>query len=472
MFNDFIWQNYLDAGGRDLVALFEEGLAGRTGGDFAARLQDLAANWCPDGRAGAELARDLEALAADLTDPEAAFPIGVLPFIENVGRSYTFQDIMDDLWQGLTDYDDLEEGEAFGEFSAGLAYYTTFLAVSFPGFCLPWYFKYSYAFFEALAEAFDIELFDLPEREDYHGRVWYYAALCQSLYVFRQDQGLSMAELCAFLYDFAPRYLGGCQALLAPNLPQAQAGWLGALGDPAFDPEAQGGVRFCTGTRGLRTGDLVLGRGPEGEADKAWRCLTGSFIDPFFAFYYEVYIGQARDIEPIAYRDLDHADSAWARPLAPDLCARLLPAWDYDASAPEGQRTGRQVEASRLLPLLEDLGYDRADLAWGRLVAGEEGRVFLPCLMVGPRQEADLVALCRRSLAGDRLERARSQAADLARLADAAYALVAGREGFALVSQDSDYNEILLRYSWQDLEDNDRFFILARHIGKGYVARD
>ena len=58
-----------------------------------------------------------------------------------------------------------------------------------------------------IADAFSIELPKLPKRFDYKNRCLYYWNLCETMYSFKNQNGLNTEELCAFLYDFAPKCL-------------------------------------------------------------------------------------------------------------------------------------------------------------------------------------------------------------------------------------------------------------------------
>ena len=70
------------------------------------------------------------------------------------------------------------------------------------------YFKHNFNVLNLIADEFDIDLPSLPKRKDYEGRFDYYGKICKVLHNFRIKNNMSTYELCAFLYDFAPKYIG------------------------------------------------------------------------------------------------------------------------------------------------------------------------------------------------------------------------------------------------------------------------
>lgn len=50
---------------------------------------------------------------------------------------------------------------------------------------------------------------ELPSRRAYKDRFALYYNLNAILKAYREEQEWSSAELCAFLYDFAPKFVGG-----------------------------------------------------------------------------------------------------------------------------------------------------------------------------------------------------------------------------------------------------------------------
>lgn len=76
-----------------------------------------------------------------------------------------------------------------------------------PEFFFPNIFIYHFFELNKIADFFDIELPPIPKKSDYKARCMYYWQLCKTFYSFRIENKLSPAELCAFLYDFAPNYI-------------------------------------------------------------------------------------------------------------------------------------------------------------------------------------------------------------------------------------------------------------------------
>ena len=76
-----------------------------------------------------------------------------------------------------------------------------------PGYFFPYLFICRIDELNAIADVFDIELPKLPKRTDYQDRCMYYWEMCEVFYRFRKENNLSPTELCAFLYDYAPRFV-------------------------------------------------------------------------------------------------------------------------------------------------------------------------------------------------------------------------------------------------------------------------
>ena len=77
-----------------------------------------------------------------------------------------------------------------------------------PEYFFPYLFICRITELNKISDAFNIELPKLPKRADYKGRCMYYWEICEVFYRFRMDNGLSPAELCAFLYDFSLNVIG------------------------------------------------------------------------------------------------------------------------------------------------------------------------------------------------------------------------------------------------------------------------
>ena len=72
---------------------------------------------------------------------------------------------------------------------------------------IPYLFYRNFKKLKKIAETFGVEMPPLPSREDVKERVLYYLEFCRVWNDFRIENDLTMAEVCAFIYDFAPKYI-------------------------------------------------------------------------------------------------------------------------------------------------------------------------------------------------------------------------------------------------------------------------
>lgn len=137
---------------------------------------------------------------------------------------------------------------------------------------------------------------------------------------------MSPYALYAFLYDFAPKYIGGTKSYLIKNLPEPKAAFFigGAPNDPYYQL-TEGTIREIKEDR--RLADLPLVR-------KNMQGINGVEIPPsIYNYLQQLTATPTPPIEYLAERD------------SPDIC------------------TEKDVEDLLVKPLLKKLGYDEAEYA-------------------------------------------------------------------------------------------------------------
>lgn len=168
-----------------------------------------------------------------------------------------------------------------------------------PIFFFPNIFVYRFFDLNKIADAFNIELPPIPPKSDYKARCMYYWELCEVFYKFRVENNLSPAELCAFLYDFAPNYIQKEKA----EIPKAAQVWcIGGLIDTAeiYD------TTFWQANPETKKGDILIHyeTSPISAITCLWIAQTDGVIDPFFHYYSNTYIGGKIDIPHITLKEL------------------------------------------------------------------------------------------------------------------------------------------------------------------------
>ena len=136
---------------------------------------------------------------------------------------------------------------------------STAFAILYPESFVPYYFQYCFNVLEIIADQFDIELPKIPVKKDYEGRYYYYGNLCKALNLFRKNNGLSLYELCAFLYDFAPNYIGGTSSFIIDDLPEPRSAFfIGGSGKDVGLPDDPSAITIWQCNEDTRAGDMIL----------------------------------------------------------------------------------------------------------------------------------------------------------------------------------------------------------------------
>ena len=152
-----------------------------------------------------------------------------------------------------------------------------------------------------IVDTFDIDLPKIPKRIDYKSRCLYYWELCEIMYKFRKENGLSAVELWAFLYDFAPKLMGKAKD---GDIPQPAQAWF--IGGKLYEKFKMSDVKFWQSNPDTKKGDILLYY--EKAPISALICIeiaqTDGIIDPIYYYYGNTYIGNRIDIPYITLKEL------------------------------------------------------------------------------------------------------------------------------------------------------------------------
>lgn len=169
-----------------------------------------------------------------------------------------------------------------------------------PDFFYPHIFIYRFFDLNKIADTFSIELPSIPKKPDYKARCMYYWDLCEVFFRFRTENNLSPAELCAFLYEFAPNFLPKEK----PEIPQpAQAWFIGGL----ISLEDKNSITtFWQANKDTKKGDILIHyeTSPISAITCMWIAQADGVVDPFFHYYSNTYIGDRAEIPNITLKEL------------------------------------------------------------------------------------------------------------------------------------------------------------------------
>lgn len=176
-----------------------------------------------------------------------------------------------------------------------------------PKFFFPNIFVYRFFDLHKVADAFNIELPAIPKKSDYKARCMYYWKLCETFYQFRIENDLSPAELCAFLYDFAPNFTPKEKS----DIPKPSQAWcIGGL----INKNELFKTTFWQASPETKKGDILVHyeTSPISAITCFWIAKTDGVADPFFHYYGNAYLGNLIAIPCITLKELQ-ADNYFSK---------------------------------------------------------------------------------------------------------------------------------------------------------------
>jgi hypothetical protein len=271
---------------------------------------------------------------------------------------------------------------------------------------IPYYFQGRFKLLTDICQFFQISLPAIPGKLQKKERALFYLEINRVLQEFRQRQGLSPAELNAFLYDFAPACLSES---VDDELPAPRRAWflmagVGTQDDfKLLDDADQKTESLWRGNRDARRGDIAVlwCASPRAYLHSLWRIVEDGYDDPFAHWYSLVRIGCPQPAPHLKIKDLKSdpqlAQSSLVRAHFQGSSGKYFPADDYLAllklcalhgaaintlprippspllSVGQEILNERSVETELIEPLLKHLGFDE-QRDWQRQVVVRMGR--------------------------------------------------------------------------------------------------
>jgi len=501
MFNEYMWQTYLNAGGKDVVAVFEQSVNDDFSEKYVERISGFHKEYCPCNIINQNIERQLLELKDGCENDD--FYYSCYEFLSTIEeKEYTQKELMNILYDSIKCCDCGNDELVFEEFSNGMVYYSTFLYFLYPKLFIPYYFKYNFNILEKIANEFGIELPELPVKKDYKGRFFYYSRLCEVFYDFRVEHNMSPYELCAFLYDFAPKYVGGVDSYIVKDLPPAKnAYFIGGTKDDAFLSDEEDIITIWQCNPETMVGDNIVMylKSPISAIDSIWRSVSIGFNDPFFFYYRCTYISKPYKIKRISQKQLEKDEIFKELPIVrknmqglngveiyPSVYNHLLevsktdlPKLEYFSNT-EGFDLFREkdVENKLVKPFLEKLGYSKDDYVQQLYIEiGNRNHALIPDFVVHPlvskgHQSAQFLIEAKYSVASEKnFEEYKKQARSYANQLKAKYSVIASKEGIWLSSETDDFSRDFIVLSWSELNKDDNFYRVFKFLGKGNVLK-
>lgn len=387
---------------------------------------------------------------------------------------------------GITDYE--TSYVALGDYKNMLGYTVMLSLLCYyyaPEYFFPYLFRYRAIDLYKIADYFDIRLPELPAKSDYKSRCMYYMELCKTFYLFRTDNDLSPIELCAFLYDFAPKIIQTSKSQTM-NI-RSRKPWI--IGGHISQEDKLMDVKLWQCNEETRRGDILVHyeTSPVSAITRIWIAQTDGVIDPFFRYYANTYLGDEIEIPPITIKELKNDEYFSSHPMVKknfqgvngtgisvidyDMLIEILRSKGFDAnSLPDVYRPDRnlhrevcnehEVEKEILEPYLATLGVFETTRRQIPIQSGRGTRIYPDYAVRYDEQYGvcDIIIEAKYHMKTSRdVFNAFNQAKSYALILQASAIVLCDKECFIIYNRTDegfDRNKFI-RYYWEDLYDPD-----------------
>lgn len=498
--NGYVWKLYLESGGHKVVDFFKKNIGNKISMEYVNGIKKLQEVYCVSNTLKEDTEKTLDAFIKNSNSSDD------IEYEEYDNQDYhqVIDDIMNELWDLLVE-ESTTDKEAFSEFISeydgmrGIVSITTSLAIECPEYFIPYYFQCNYNVLELIASQFDIKLPDLPSKKDYKGRFFHYGELCKVFSQYRMDNGWSPYELFAFLYDFAPKYIGGIDSYIISDLPEPKSAFfIGGGGDNADAVAEDNPEEICCWqcNPDTRAGDMIVMylRTPISAISSIWRSCSLGFNDPFFFYYRCTYVGHPvkvkrfgiNDIKrnrilskmPIVHKNMQGVNGVELKPseynhIVDKTKAKVTKLEYEEISADNKYVNERDVEDRLIKPFLRNIGYDETDYEQQiRVPIGNHNNTLIPDFVIahetyGGKHTAYVVVEAKKSIRNEKeLSAALEQVRSYALLLSAKYAVIASQEGIWITTSKVGYMSFINEFTWDELSDDDNMYQVRRVLGK------
>jgi hypothetical protein len=368
---------------------------------------------------------------------------------------------------------------------------------------IPYYFRMEFNILQNIFEHFEIPLPKIPLKKDWRSRLLYYIDICEALFEFRKHNSLSRVELCAFLYDFAPNSI---HRISSEEMPKPTKAWFcggNKLDFEFLDNAISSSKSFWQGSVDTRKGDIIVMYclSPRSYVHSIWLADCDGFIDPFFYYYTLINISQPVKILPVSQKELKENEIFSKSPLIRsnmqglvgypikyeeyielhgiieskgqliNKLPRIEPYFSIDNNELSCEK---DVEEKLIEPLLLKLGY--SDNEWIRQMPIKMGRgernypdyCFEANSKTGEESAKSILEAKFSIRSRKELSDAYFQTKSYALRLESNIFIVAAKEGVWIFDKNKgqfDIN-IVMHYSWSQLEHPDSFHEVLKSIGK------
>lgn len=366
-------------------------------------------------------------------------------------------------------------------------------------FC-PFLLKNYFYQFQNICDEFSIAIGPIPKKKDWRARAMYYMEINIALQEFRKIHDLSPAELCAFLYDFAPSSISDEEA----ELPKPTKAWL-LLGGPEdykwLEEADETSTSHWQGGIDTRRGDIMMlyARTPHKCIHSIWRAQTDGFVDPFFHYHSTVWVQDRIKTAPVTFAEMKadpvisqmgiikaHLQGPSGKPFNVEEYEAVLkimenkgqdiselPRIESTTFLPDIElKNERDVEVLLVEPLLKEIGYSETDWLRQMCVRMGRGEHYYPDYVFNPQtkkgdEHADMVLEAKyRINTRKALTDAYRQAKSYALLLKCKKIVLASVEGIWIFDKTPDFDfDRFGHWNWKQLENPDVLHGVRQMIG-------
>lgn len=176
-----------------------------------------------------------------------------------------------------------------------------------PSYFIPYMFLLRYSYIRQIFDDYDVEIDEVPGKASFKKRCLYYFDICEALIKFKELNGLTSSELCAFIYDMERKRYDAAYAKENTAFPQI---WL--IGGKKLPEEADKETMFWQANSETRKGDILIFyetgqtyyKENKSSITGIWFAQTDGISDPMFHYYGQCIIGNEIKIKPIPFKVL------------------------------------------------------------------------------------------------------------------------------------------------------------------------
>lgn len=492
MFNDYAWKTYLKAGGNEVVEMFKRNLTDEYTEEYADRIKEMHKAYCPSEYITDKTYNFLSRMVSLIRNE--GFPVTCHSLIDMPDGTYEIHEFLSVLYSGISCGENNNASVIFSEFAYAMPFYTTFLHLCSSDFFIPYYFDYNFNVLLKIAEEFEIALPEIPAKKDYEKRFYYYGKVCTALNEFRQAHNMTPYELCAFLYDYAPKYVGGLDYIIT-DLPEPKSAYfIGGSKDDTFLGE-DNPISLWQCNPETKAGDMIVMylRTPISAVDSIWRSVCVGFNDPFFYYYRCTYIGNRVGINRISQKQMIADEILGKMPIVKknmqgisgvefkpseynhlvELSGTDVIKLEYVFEPDSAEYTNeKDVEEKLIKPFLKKLGYlDTEYEQQLRIEIGNHNSTEIPDFVLLPEksrgvQTAFAIIEAKRSVANVKdLESVKTQARSYAMQISAKYAVIIDKDKLWIFGAGDHYVDEIMTTTWSELAHADKFAELYKLLG-------